>query len=269
MIVTYTEGGLGNLLFQIVFTLIQAKKNNCEYFFDNYEDNLNLIFQKHNGDAFNYKSTIFKNINISSPPKIFLPTIQHHCPFEYSEIPYEKNCINLHKGYFQTYLYQIGHEKYLSEIFKLDNQTEEYIQKKYPFLFELTCVAMHVRRGDYLQLSYFHPVVPVDYYHRALKLLTQFDKILVFTNDVDWCYKNLIDSRIIFIEEKDWLSLYMMSYCKYHVIANSSFSWWGARFAEIFYPEKNINVIYPTNWFGDGVKENTKDLIPNRWTGLN
>lgn len=268
MIVTYTEGGLGNLLFQVVFTLIEAKKNNCEYYFINYEDNINLITNKHKGDSLNYKKTIFKNINIELPPKAYLPTIQHYCPFEYSKIPYQEGCYNFYKGYFQTELYQIGYEQYLNEIFKPDFKIEEYLKEKYPFLFELTCVAMHVRRGDYLHLEYFHPLVSIEYYHKALKILSKFDKILVFTNDIEWCYKNLIDSRIVFIEENDWLSIYMMSYCKHHIIANSSFSWWGARFAELFHPEEEIQVIYPKKWFGEGVKENTKDLIPNRWICL-
>jgi hypothetical protein len=268
MIVTYTEGGLGNVLFQIVFTLAKSRENNAEYYFANYEENIGLIAQRHNGDAFNYKNTIFKNIKIQSPPKNYLPIIQHHCPFEYSKVLYEPDCCNYYKGYFQTDLYQIGHEKYLSDIFKPHIDTETYLQDKYPFLFKLKCVAMHIRRGDYLQLSNFHPVLPIEYYHKALKQLPEFDKILVFTNDIDWCYENLIDSRIIFIEEKDWISMYMMSYCQYHVIANSSFSWWGARFAEIFNPEKDIKVICSNTWFGPGVNENTKDLIPDRWQKL-
>lgn len=268
MIVTYAEGGLGNLLFQIVFTLVKAKQNNAEYYFVNYEENINLISHRHKGDAFNYKGTIFKNINIQSPPQNYLPRIQHHCPFEYSQIPYEPDCYNFYKGYFQTDLYQKGFEEYLSSVFKPDINTKEYLKQKYPFLFDLKCVSMHVRRGDYLQLTHFHPVLPADYYHKALKQLPDFDKILVFTNDIEWCYQNLIDSRIVFLEEKDWISMYMMSYCQYHVVANSSFSWWGARFAELFYPEKDIKIVYPQNWFGPGVSENLKDLIPVRWECL-
>lgn len=265
MIVTYVEGGLGNLLFQIVFTLVKAKQNNCDYYFDYYNENINLIANRHKGDAFNYKDTIFKNISIQTPPHNFLPRIEHFCPFQYTDIPYEPECFNFYKGYFQSELYHKGYEEYLREVFKPVKLTEDYLKDKYPFLFDLKCVAMHVRRGDYLQLSFYHPVLSIDYYHQALKQLPQFDKILVFTNDIDWCYKNLIDSRIVFIDEKDWMSMYMMSYCQYHVVANSSFSWWGAKFAEIFYPEKDIKIMYPKNWFGLGINENLKDLIPQRW----
>ncbi len=268
MIVTYLEGGLGNLLFQIVFTLVNAKQNNSEYYFVNYEKNIKIISDKHKGDASNYKNTIFKNININQPPLVYLPIIQHHCTFEYSKIPFETDCYNFYKGYFQTDLYQKGYEKYLCDIFKPSTQLENYLKDKYPFLFNLKCVSMHVRRGDYLDLSHYHPVLPVDYYHKALNRLPSFDKILVFTNDLEWCYKNLIDSRIVFIEETDWITIYIMSYCKYHVTANSSFSWWGARFAEIFNSNTEINVMCPETWFGPGVLDNSKDLIPIRWKSV-
>lgn len=265
MTVTYLEGGLGNLLFQIVFTLIKAKENNSEYYFLNYDENINLIANRHRGDAFNYKNTIFRNVKIQNPPQNYLPRIEHYCPFVYSNIPYEPNCFNFYKGYFQSELFHTGYNEYLKGIFQPDKNTKQYLREKHPHIFNLKCAAMHVRRGDYLQLSYFHPVLPVDYYHTALKQLPNFDKILVFTNDMDWCYKNIIDHRAIFVDESDWLSLYLMSYCSYHIIANSSFSWWGARFAEIFNTNDAVRVFYPSKWFGPGVKENLKDLIPERW----
>ena len=70
--------------------------------------------------------------------------------------------------------------------------------------------------------------IKMDYYKKAMDYLDKPDKYLIFSDDIEWCKQNFIGDEFVFIDEKDYISLFLMSYCESHVIANSSFSWWGA-----------------------------------------
>lgn len=267
MIITYLEGGLGNLLFQICFTLALAKEHNDKYVFENRIQNDEIIKNRHGADVSNYYSTIFRNIDLDSALKI-MPQIGHESHFNYFVPQYEPNCINLYKGYFQSEKFFKKHEQYIYDLLKPTDELIQKIKDKYPYLDSMNCVSIHVRRGDYLALPNHHPLLPVEYYHRALSKLGEFDKILLFTNDYQWCSNHLVDSRMVYIDEPDWVSMYIMGMCKQHVIANSSFSWWGAKFAELNFGESNVKVIKPTMWFGPAVKVDTSDMFPDRWISI-
>jgi len=119
---------------------------------------------------------------------------------------------------------------------------------------------LHVRRGDYLQLPTHHPTCTIDYYHKAL---ANFDgKVLVFSDDIDWCRKTFQDPRFEFVKGNlDYIDLYLMSMCKNNIIANSSFSWWAAWLND----NKDKKVIAPKKWFGPAISHNTMDLYPKKW----
>jgi hypothetical protein len=132
-------------------------------------------------------------------------------------------------------------------------------------------VAIHVRRGDFLynpNCNKFHGVLQKDYYDKAIKLIE--NKIspshyYVFSEDVDWCKKNLVtDYPITFVDSKcndykDTGHLYLMSLCKAHIIANSTFSWWGAWLA------KSQFVVGPKTWNQGGGSENIMENLGNNW----
>jgi hypothetical protein len=269
MIETYLEGGLGNMLFQMAFTLAFSKKNHCDYYFENYSANLKKINLNHKADIDNYPNTIFRNIhNLVAKPVNIQPKIVHYCPFEYTALDYEPNCNNFYKGYFQSELFFKDYDNYIKDSFSANDFINAMIIKKYPFLLSMNCVSLHIRRGDYLYLQDFHPVLSLEYYKNAILSFSGIDKILVFTNDIKWCIDNLIDSRIIFIEEPDWMSLYIMSYCNNHIIANSSFSWWGAKLAEYKFGN-TTTVIAPKIWFGPAIQHDLTNLLPDRWAKIN
>lgn len=265
MIVTYLEGGLGNLLFQICFTISLSLEHKTEYAFVNKNENDLIIKNRHGADVENYKKTILRNINFDINSFPYLPQINHQCSFNYFKPHYEPDCINFYKGYFQSEKFFQTHEKIIFQILKPDSAIEEYIRTQYPFLSLFNCASMHIRRGDYVQLPHHHPIVPLEYYHNTLKKFKDVDKILVFTNDKDWCYNNLFDSRIVYIDEPDWLSLYIMSYCKNHIMANSSFSWWGVKLSELFHANNKIIAYRPNVWFGPAIQEDLSDMLPLRW----
>lgn len=102
-----------------------------------------------------------------------------------------------------------------------------------------TSVSMHVRRGDYLTDLLFKGTCQIPYYKKAIKYLE--DKVspelfCIFSNDIEWCKKEVAPlistAKIIFVtwnkSEESYRDMQLMSICKHNIIANSSFSWWGA-----------------------------------------
>lgn len=126
-------------------------------------------------------------------------------------------------------------------------------------------IGLHVRRTDYLTNSN-HTSLDLDYYSRALELLDASIPVVVFSDDTEWCKKqHIFDSDRFMVSESNdpYVDLCLMTLCKYHIIANSSFSWWGA------WLSNSNKIIAPTAWFGEGnSNKNTKDLIPEKWTKI-
>ena len=118
---------------------------------------------------------------------------------------------------------------------------------------------LHVRRGDYLQFSHIHYILPQVYYESALVLLNH-PKILVFSDDPMWCAKQPWLAKYTIVNEPDELSaLLIMASCKKGaIIANSTFSWWGAVLSEC------DKVFYPSSWISGA----NPDLFPADWTKI-
>jgi len=120
--------------------------------------------------------------------------------------------------------------------------------------------SLHVRRTDYVQKAGFHPPCSMEYYEKALSIIE--GNVLVFSDDLDWCKETFLGDRFTFISgNRDYQDLFLMSMCKNNIIANSSFSWWGA------WLNTNLNkkVIAPKKWFGPHLKESSDDIYPNTW----
>lgn len=125
-------------------------------------------------------------------------------------------------------------------------------------------IAIHVRRGDYLlahQNKFHLNLCETDYYERAIKSFDPSDQFLVFSDDIDWCKEKWgHNPRFTFSEGKTELEdMNLMAACKGHIIANSTFSWWGA-FLSPLYPY-NV-VVAPDRWFVDGIR---RTLCPKHW----
>ena len=169
------------------------------------------------------------------------------------------------QGYFQT-------EKYFKHI-------ESEIREDFTFKNEILnpCkdmissvenpIALHIRRTDYLTNSENHFNLPLDYYAAALKYFDVDRNVIVFSDDPIWCQEQELFSndRFMISENTDnRVDLCLMSLCDDFIIANSSFSWWGAWLSQ----NKNKKVIAPLQWFGKTgytKDHDTKDLIPNDW----
>lgn len=126
-------------------------------------------------------------------------------------------------------------------------------------------VSIHVRRGDYLTFPEHHPPCTVEYYREAMSRFPN-EHFIVFSDDMPWCKENLRGPRIEYSEGfYPFADLHRMSLCDHHIIANSSFSWWGAWLGK----NPGKRVIAPKRWFGPKKAGwNTKDLLPQGWEAI-
>lgn len=155
-------------------------------------------------------------------------------------------------GYFQSHLYFDHCRDEIFSQFNLKEKYYKYIFEKYPDIKQKNSI--HVRRGDYLHLSDFHPIQSMDYYNNAMDYINDTEEYYVFSDDLDWCRENFKNSKFKFInEEDDIIELFIMSLSKNNIIANSSFSWWAA------YLNKNTHkkIVAPKKWFSKERVEST------------
>jgi hypothetical protein len=247
MIITKLQGGLGNQLFQWAYGKKLSEIHNTPLYLD-------LSFYKNQNhrsfslDKFNnLEYNIFDNNN-TKPSNVIRVTDD----FNYKEFSYSNDRDYYLDGYWQS-------EKYFKEI---GNIIKECLRPETHPTIEGVSVSIHIRRTDYITSNGYHPVQPIEYYQKALDIIGNYDKILIFSDDIQWCKNNLNFDNMIFIENKDEVEdMWLMSLCTHNVIANSSFSWWGAWLNN----NPNKKVIYPSKWFGDHVNLNMSDIICDGW----
>lgn len=135
----------------------------------------------------------------------------------------------------------------------------------------VTAVSMHVRRGDYVSDAHATQmlgVLPLDYYHSAVQLVASrvdAPHFYVFTDDAVWAKEHIrIAYPLTFVThnraEKSCMDIYLMSRCQHNIVANSTFSWWGAWLN----PNPRKIVVAPATWYRDPAYD-PSDLIPSSW----
>jgi glycosyltransferase involved in cell wall biosynthesis len=237
--------GLGNMMFQIASLSSLAKDNGGIAIFPQ------LINPKY-GD---YTSNIFKKIptllsnNFNSKVEI---------PFEQQDLEFFPNTI--YKGYFQSENHFSHNRNFIINLFK-NNNIIKHIKLKYPNITNQS-ISLHVRRGDYTNLQNYHPLQTKEYYDKAISKIGKYQTIFIFSDDIPWCKENLKYKNCVFMENNnDVFDLLAMSLCNNNIIANSTFSWWGAWLNEN--PDKIV--IAPKKWFGLERKLSSKNIIPQNW----
>ena len=123
-------------------------------------------------------------------------------------------------------------------------------------------ISLHIRRTDYVEKQSYHPLCPMTYYETALKQMPDL-KVLVFSDDPDWCMNQKLfedeDRFMVSQADSNLVDMCLMTMCDYHIIANSSFSWWGA------WLSGSQHVIAPRVWFGPAANLDDSDLVPQEW----
>lgn len=127
-------------------------------------------------------------------------------------------------------------------------------------------IAIHVRRQDYVDLQHFHGMPSVEYYYNGIEFIRQHrldTEVFVFSDDIAWCKENF-PTDFHFVEGTNkYEDLQLMSSCNHAVIANSSFSWWGAWLQQRY----GGIVVAPRQWFADP-NVDYSDLVPQRWVKM-
>jgi len=174
-------------------------------------------------------------------------------------------------GYFQTEKYFLDIKDTIKKTF---NFKKEFREPGDEFLESISggkeIISIHVRRGDYTLYPDHHPTCDSDYYKNAIleikKVSGEDIKIIVFSDDKEWCIQNLGDyigkDFIIPSTINPYIELYMMTRCNYHIIANSSFSWWGSWLSD------SKLTVSPYKWFGPLMDKNTQEIYCKNWIVL-
>lgn len=244
MITCQFNGRLGNQMFQISAAYSLAVDNNDT-----------ATFPIQNSP---HQHTIFKHLQVATAPHL---TVYREPFFDYNPITYHNSLTII--GFFQSEKYFIHNKSRILELFYPSIFDIDLIRSKYRFeLVNHTC-SVHVRRGDYIALANNHPPCQMDYYQTAMKQFPSTTQFLIFSDDIPWCKTQFIGDQFCFIEgNTDYMDLYLMTQCNHHIIANSSFSWWGAWLNQ----NPNKIVIAPSKWFGPGLQHHkTQDITPDVW----
>jgi len=175
------------------------------------------------------------------------------------------------EGYWQSEKYFIDIAHILRHEFTMKSSQTNRNKELTDKITSVESVSLHIRRGDYLNnsdMNQFHRTCDLGYYYRCVEYLSSKVKnpyFFIFSDDPEWVRDNLkLPHPTILVDyngvDKDYEDLRLMTYCKYHIIANSTFSWWGAWLCT----NSDKIVIAPKQWFGN-LDLNTRDLVPITW----
>ncbi len=168
------------------------------------------------------------------------------------------------EGYFQSEKYFLRFEDIIRADFVFKKAMQDAANNFIASIRvgDVPLVAVHVRRGDYLQLQNFHPVCSLTYYAEAMSLFDEC-RFILFSDDMEWCKLNIKGKNIFYSTlPSAYQDLCAMALCNHQIIANSSFSWWGAWLNNN--PVKKV--VAPRKWFGvDYNNHNTDDLYGKNW----
>jgi hypothetical protein len=285
MIIVKIIGGLGNQMFSYAFAKALEKRGNIvkidisgykKYTLHDYQLNKYYIDLP--------VST--ENENSSLYGQTFLNKIMRRIGLDFSKRIKEKNFFYQKKfleitneayfeGYFQSEKYFKDIKNIITKQFTIKSNISSYTNdlKKIIIDSNNSC-SLHIRRGDYVNAKNIstHGICDLKYYKNAISYLEKKFGVLtffIFSDDIEWCKNNLkIDNAVFVNSEEKRIAhedIYLMSICNHNIIANSSFSWWGAWL--------NINddkiVIAPKDWFADNNLNNvSSDIVPEDWVRI-
>ena len=260
------KGGLGNQMFQIATLYAAAKDNNLDPIVEKVKVSPGSISRP------TYWDTVFSHVNTSKSLQTYQFNIMKEPSMNYNKIRVPHNMHIMMDGYFQSPKYFDNHKNIIQDLFKLPNNIMKNIEKvKNEIISKFEeirpIVSVHVRRGDYLKLKNIYNVLEMDYYNNAFNQFKDCN-FVVFSEDITWCKENFKNNNVYFIENintsipSDVMEMYLMSLCDHNIIANSSFSWWGA------WLNNNISkkVIAPLIWYSDIDMNNmNRDIYCPNW----
>lgn len=287
MIITKLIGGLGNQMFQYAAAKALAVKHGVEVKVDTSElekDSAGVYTQRH------FELTCFKGkIEVASKAELkpfydkysstLMRFLQRNFPAVFRTLYAKEKGSTFNPdflsfpantyldGFWQSEVYFKAFEVEIREDFDFKQEIKDRNKQLAEKINAVISISLHVRRGDYVSnaiTNKFHGLCPPSYYQDAVKHLMEKGNIelFIFSDDLEWCKQHSKFSLPThFIETKSAFDdMYLMSLCKHNIIANSSFSWWGAWLNAN--PDKTV--IAPEKWFASETQDTT-DLIPYTW----
>ncbi len=283
MIAVRLIGGLGNQMFQYAAGRALAERLGTELLLDT-RDFEHYSLYDYGLHKFAISTTVASPVQLARWPSWIrrgsrlLRRIGIHTRW-YAEIQFQYDAAwesipdgTMIDGYFQS-------ERYFSDItesLRVEFVPVDLLSQQNAHYAELArdceSVAIHVRRGDYvtnLNALKVHGVCSPDYFETAITYMRERlenPRFFVFSNDMAWARENLeLGDNAVFVtgnERDPEIDIHLMAQCRHHIIANSSFSWWGAWLN----PSENKMVVAPERWFAKPM--DTSDLIPRQWMRL-
>jgi hypothetical protein len=247
-------GGLGNQMFQWAFGRNLSLINNSDLRLET------SWYSTKNYDR-EFKLNKFPNIKIEflDGSENIVRSIHEPDDFIYLDIS-DIGLPTIFVGYWQNEKYFKKNINLIIKDFSMTEEKKSELINKYKIV-EENSVSVHFRRGDYIT-NPNHPVLSNNYYLESLEKIKNYDNIIVFSDDIEWCKKNFKLPKITYVEGLNNIdSLWLMSLCKNNIIANSSFSWWAA------YLNQNINkkIIRPKIWFSPNSSIDSSQICPYDW----
>lgn len=292
MIITKIIGGLGNQMFQYAAGRALSIRNDTQLALDisdfkNYKLHQGFEFPR----LFNQQCGIATHVDVFKMLDWQAPSLIRRvlARRQFASLRHKRFIAEPHYQYWAginnlpTNCYLSGYwqsEKYFSDVasqirkdftfrLPLQNKNSEFANE----ISQVDAVSLHIRRGDYVsnkKTTATHGLCSIDYYQTAIRYIAErvpHPHFFVFSDDIAWVKDNLkIDFLCQYVDHNHGAESYndmrLMSMCQHHVIANSSFSWWGAWLN----PSPEKIVIAPKKWFA--VDVNTSDLYPQDWVPL-
>lgn len=292
IILTMREAGLGSQMLQYAMVKSLAYDNQFEFKIDTRRVNDPTSEAYHNGyeldtvfnlddiaskqDIANLNKKLFWQrliraigVKFKQFRKIPTPNLIKEKGLEYEKIDIKDN--SFLEGFWVSYRYYYHNIDVIRRCFSFQEPADDLNRHYAKMIGECNAVSLHVRRGDYVTNQGFFEIVGVcslDYYRNALKLI--FEKVVnpvffVFSDDIEWCKENLPLSNVEahYLDhnknDKSYLDMYLMSLCKHNIIANSSFSMWGAMLNSN--PDKIV--ICPDKWSNTDVVKSRDICLPD------
>jgi len=288
MIVVKLQGGLGNQMFQYATGYAFSKKFNktlvleCS-FLNRKSKNATHTYRQYGLNAFciSASTSDLKYYSRYYPPLSAMEWIFHNIKKilgKNSFLAYnDQNIQNITKtcnpiyleGYWQNENYFKPYRDYILREFRPQKCFSPKAKAVLQQIKDNKAVSVHIRRGDYVSNpTYFKSfgTCGISYYKVAMNLINKkvdAPHFFVFSDDINWAKSNLTEKKVTFVDKGNapWEDIILMTKCRHNIVANSTFSWWGA------WLNKNPGkiVIAPKKWFAEEGRNQRQQIVPDEW----
>lgn len=285
MITVKLNGGLGNQLFQYSLGRALSLKYDVPLridasvykFYDVHPFRLNSYSIA--GELYSRSGKIYRFLNSTKMQSNLKKLNLRKNVYIEKSIEYDPDVITMGDdvvlyGYFQSEKYFSSVRNVLLQDLQINQHQKECCGQVVNEIVSQECVSLHVRRGDYVtnsEANKVHGICGLNYIYEAVSIIRNQTgssnlKVFVFSDDIEWCRANIDLENLYFVEGNDdspEVDLFLMSLCSHNIIANSTFSWWGAWLNQN--PKKIV--ICPRQWFRSNSLSD-RDIVPDNWLRL-